>query len=323
MTVDHYDETADAAERRAARAVREHRRGDRRPARGPHGHRLRRRGPRERGRPHHGGPVRHRREHQLHGQGRPRPHLPRAHAAALRRARPAADDEPQRGAPADRVHRLRRGARRRDHGHLGGRPGAHHPGRHRPRVRAGGPRAARPRVPAHGPARRRARALRADRGGRRPGQARPPEPVRRHLRDHERRRHHGARARPRPVRAQARAQDHHRRRPHQVPAPQRAPGAPRRHGRDADQVRRLQGHRLRVGARRQPPRGHRQGRRGRQEGRARARPLGVPDRRHLRVAALRLRRPARPRRCGASRPRASAWCCTCARRAAASASSTS
>ena len=124
-----------------------------------------------------------------------------------------------------------------------------------PESRPGGPRAAGPRVPAHGPAGRRARALRADRGGRRPGQARRPQPVRRHLRDHERRRHHGARAGPRPVRAQARAQDHHRRRPHQVPAPQRAPGAARRHGRDADQVRRLQGHRLRVGARRQPPRG--------------------------------------------------------------------
>ena len=96
-----------------------------------------------------------------------------------------------------------------------------------------------------------------------------------------------------PYASAARAQDHHRRRPHQVPAAQRASGAPRRHGGDADQVRRLQGHRLRVRARRQPPRGHRQGRRRRQEGRAGARPLRVPHRRRVRLAALRLRRPAR------------------------------
>ena len=137
------------------------------------------------------------RDGQLHGRGRPRPHLPRADAAALWRARPAADDQPQRGAPADRVHGLRRVARGRDHGHLRGRPCAHHPGRHRPRVPSRRPRAARPRVPADGPAGRRARALRADRGGRRPGQAGRPQPVRRHLRDHERRRHDGPRAGPR------------------------------------------------------------------------------------------------------------------------------
>ena len=41
---------------------------------------------------------------------------------ALRAARPAADDRAQRGASRHRVHRLGRGPRRRDDGHLGGRP---------------------------------------------------------------------------------------------------------------------------------------------------------------------------------------------------------
>ena len=59
------------------------------------------------------------------------------------------------------------------------------------------PRAARSRVPAAREAGRRARAHRPDRGGRRPRAPRRPQPVRRRLRDHERRRHDGARRRPR------------------------------------------------------------------------------------------------------------------------------
>ena len=233
--------------------------------------------------------------------------------------------QPQRGAPADRLHRLHRGARGRHHRHLGGRPGAHHPGRHRPRVHARRPGAAGPRLPAHGPAGRRARARRPDRGGRRPGAARRPEPGRRHLRDHERRRHHGARARPR-----ARTPRKHglkiitvadlikyRRRNEQ-------PGAPRRHGRacppstatsrPSATSRCIDGsHHMAL------VKGDVAGK----QRRAGARALRVPHRRRLRLAALRLRRAAGRGACGASRPRATAWSSTCARRAAASASSTS
>ena len=46
-------------------------------------------------------------------------------------------------------------------------------------------------------------------------------PLGRDLRDHERRRHHGPRARSHPLRREARPQDRHRGRPHQVPASQR------------------------------------------------------------------------------------------------------
>ena len=59
---------------------------------------------------------------------------------------------------------------------------------------AGGPRAPRPHVPAAGARRRRARACRADRSGRRPVADRRPLPGRRDLRNHEPRRHDGARA---------------------------------------------------------------------------------------------------------------------------------
>ena len=93
-----------------------------------------------------------------------------------------------------------RGARRRHHRHLRGRPRAHHPGRRSTRVATGRPGAPGPHVPAAGPAGRRAGARRADRGSRRPGAPRRPQARRRHLRDHERRRHHGPRARPRAVR---------------------------------------------------------------------------------------------------------------------------
>ncbi len=66
-----------------------------------------------------------------------------------------------------------------------------------PESRAARPRPARPRLPAEGQARRRAGAHRADRGGRRPRAAGGPEPRRRDLRGHERRRHDGPRRRPR------------------------------------------------------------------------------------------------------------------------------
>ena len=67
-----------------------------------------------------------------------------------------------------------------------------------PDVRAARPRPAGPHLPAEGQARRRAGAHGPDRGGRRPRAARRPQPVRRDLRDHERRRHDGPRARTSP-----------------------------------------------------------------------------------------------------------------------------
>ena len=210
-------------------------------------------------------------------------------------------------------------------GHLGRRPRAHDPGRHRPGERARRPGAARPRVPAAGAAGRRARARRPDRGGRRPRAARRPATRRRDLRDHERRRHHGPRARPgRSSRSKhglkivtvADLIEYRRR--------TRTLVRPRRHGRAC------------------PPRTATSGSSatesvldgsqhvalvkgdvGGQGGRARARALRVPHRRRVRLAALRLRRPARTRPCGASRRRARASSSTCARRAAASACSTS
>ena len=67
--------------------------GDRGHPPGPVRGRRRRRGPRERGRPHDRGAVRDARGGQLHGHARARPDLPLPHGGALRRARPAADDE--------------------------------------------------------------------------------------------------------------------------------------------------------------------------------------------------------------------------------------
>ena len=54
-----------------------------------------------------------------------------------------------------------------------------------------------------------------------------------------------------------------------------------------------------------------------------ARPLAVPDRRRVRLAALRLRRRSCTPRCARSRSAAAACCSTCARRGAASGSRTS
>ena len=58
--------------------------------------------------------------------------LPLPDRGARRRARPAPDDRPQRGAARHRVHGLDRGARGRHDRHLRGRPRAHDPGRDRP-----------------------------------------------------------------------------------------------------------------------------------------------------------------------------------------------
>ncbi len=87
----------------------------------------------------------------------------------------------------------------REHGDLGRRPCAHDPGRHRPQGQSSGAGPARAHLPAQGEGRRGARARRADRGGSRSCPAGRPDPGSRDLRDHERRRLDGARARPRAV----------------------------------------------------------------------------------------------------------------------------
>ena len=83
-------------------AVQHRRGGDRGHPRRADGRGLRRRGPRERGRPHDGRPVLHARGDQLHGQGGARADLPRAHARPLRRARPGPDGGQERVALRDR-----------------------------------------------------------------------------------------------------------------------------------------------------------------------------------------------------------------------------
>ena len=80
-----------------------------------------------------------------------------------------------------------------------------------------GPRDPGPHLPADGARRRRAGARRPHRGRGRHRAARRPQPVRRDLRDHERRRHHGAPARPRRLRPAARPQGRHDRRPDRLP----------------------------------------------------------------------------------------------------------
>ncbi len=161
-----------------------------------------------------------------------------------------------------------------------------------PESRPQGPRAARPRVPAEEPRRRRARAGGPDRGGGRPRAPGRPEPRGRDLRGDERRRHDGARPRTRRLLRPPRAEHDHRRRPDRLPPPPRqARRAGRRHA-AADGLRRLRGGRIPLADRRQAPRGARQGRRRRRARRARAGALGVPHRRRVPLAALRLRRAA-------------------------------
>ncbi|CAA9474638.1 MAG: 3,4-dihydroxy-2-butanone 4-phosphate synthase / GTP cyclohydrolase II, partial [uncultured Solirubrobacteraceae bacterium] len=276
----------------AAEGVRAHRGGDRGHPRRADGRRLRRRGPRERGRPHDGRPVRDARGDQLHGARGPGPDLPGPDRGALRRAGPRSDGGQERVAVRDGLHRLDRGARGRHHGDLGRRPRAHHPGRHRSALVAARPCPARARVPAEGQAGRRPRAHGPDRGGDRPRAPGRPQPVRRDLRDHERRRDDGARGRPRALLPAPRPEDGHRGGPDRLPAPARPPRRARRLDRAADRLRRLHGRRLPVAGRRQAPCRDGQGRRARQARRPRARALGVPDRRRLPLAALRLRRAA-------------------------------
>ena len=196
-------------------------------------------------------------------------------------------------------------------GHLRRRPGADDPGRDRSDLDGLRPRPAGSHLPAAGPLRRRPQALRADRGGRRPRAARRARAGRRRLRDHERGRDDGARLRPGRLLRAPRAEDGHRRRPDRVPAQAREPRQARGLGEAPDGRRPLPGGRLRGGADRQASRRARQGRRRRRRGRSRPRPLRVPHRRRVPLAALRLRRAARlgaaPDRGRGARRRSSTW----------------
>ena len=310
------DDAARDPRRRAGlrQPLRDDRGGDRRDPPRQDGRRLRRRRPRERGRPGDGGAVRDAGGGQLHGQGGARADLPGADPGALPQARPQPDGGEERGAAADRLHRLDRGGGRGQHRDLRPRPRPHDPGRDRPRLGPPRHRRPRPHVPAAGERGRRARAHRPHRGERRPGAARGPDPGGRDLRGDERRRLDGPRPRPRPLLREARAADDHGRRPDRLPAQDREAGRTGRGDGAADRLRRLPGGRLPLAGRRQTPRrdGQRRGRRGR--GRARPRPQRVPHRRRLPQHALRLRRAARGLAVDDRGARAAASSSTCPRR---------
>ena len=215
---------------------------------------------------------------QLHGQGGARADLPVAHPRALRRARARPDGGQERVGVRDRVHDLDRGSVGRQHGHLGRRPRPHDPGRDRSQDQPARARPARPRVSFEGQAGRGAGARRSDRGGGRPRPARRPDPGRGDLRDHERRRHDGASARPRAVLRAPRPQDGHGRGSGRLPPPAREAGRAGRLDQAPDRVRRVHGRRVPLAGRQQAPRCARQGRRRRSGRCARPRALGVPDR---------------------------------------------
>ena len=144
-------------------------------------HPRRRRGPRERGRPLH-----RRREGdagggELHGQARPRPHLPGPDRREGPLARPAAHGPggAERLQLRHRLHGLHRGGPRRHHRDQRQGPGPHHPHRRGPGRQAHRPGPPRPRLPAAGPGGRRAGARRPDRGLGGPGPAGRAEPGRR------------------------------------------------------------------------------------------------------------------------------------------------
>ena len=178
----------------------------------------------------------------------------------------------------------------------------------RPRHPAHRPEPARAHLPAALPRRRRAEAGRAHRGHRRPGPGGRAVPGRGAVRDRDRGQvGDGPAARARAVRQEARPAAHLHRRADPLPAPQREAGAPGLRGPHPGRGRPVPGLRLRVRARRRAAPGPRHGRRGRPRGRAGPGALRVPDRRRLRLAALRLR-PAAPGVAGPDRGRRAAAC---------------
>ena len=235
-----------------------------------------------------------------------------------------ADGHGQHRGPAHRLHRERRLPPRHHDGHLGHRPRRHHRRPDRSLHPAHRPEPARAHLPVALPRRRRAQAGRAHRGDRRPGPGRRPHPGRSPVRDRDRGQvGDGAAARARALRQEARSAHHLHRRADPLPAPQREAGAPGLRGPHPGRGRPVPGLRLRVRARRRAASRPRHGRGRRPGGRAGPGALRVPDRRRLRLPALRLRPPAAgiagPDRGGGPR-RARSTCA--ATRAAASGSAT-
>ncbi len=260
----HDDKDEDRQRRpQGARSVRPDRGRRRGVPRRPDDHRRRRRGSRERGRPDDRGGEGHARSDQLHGAPRPRADLPVDDARAARRARDSADGLAEHVAVRDRRSACSIEAKgRTTTGISAADRAATVLAAIDPATQAVGSGAARPHVSAAGPHRRRDRARGADRGGGRSRADRRALSGRRHLRNHERRRHDGARAAAREVREEARPADDHDRGSDQVPHPHRVAGQARRVGEAADRVRRLPGSRVResarqAGARRAGARRHR------------------------------------------------------------------
>ena len=164
---------------------------------------------------------------------RPRADLPGADPGPLRRARARPDGGQERVAVRDALHRLDRGARGRHDRHL-----APHDRAHTIQVAIDPRDAARATSSSRGhvfPLKAKPGGVLErtgpDRGGGRPRPAGRPDPGRRDLRDHERRRDDGARPRPDPLLRAPRAEDDHRRRPDRLPPQARQ--ARRARGRDA------------------------------------------------------------------------------------------
>ncbi len=180
----------------------------------PHDRGHRRRRPRKRRRPHHGGREDHARSHQLHGQVRARSGLPRHDRGAAGLSSPGPDVGGEHLQLRHRLHRIHRRQGRRHHRHLGVRSRRNHSRRHRslhPAQRSG---ASRTRLSAARAQRRRAGSRRTDRSLGRSRAAGRHGSGGRDLRDHERRRHHGARAAAHRVLPPARPEDADRRRTH-------------------------------------------------------------------------------------------------------------
>ena len=178
---------------------------------------------------------------------------------AARGARDSADGGAEHRALRYGLLRVDRGQGRHEHRNLGERPRGDGAGGHRSDDTARRSRAARPHVSVAGAQRRRARARRSDRSRGRSLAHRRTVSRRRHLRNHERRRHDGAGAGADEVRQAAQAADDHHRRPDSVPdaGPRRWCGASPA-AIAADRARRLPGHRVRESHRPRNPRRARQ-----------------------------------------------------------------
>ena len=234
----------------------------------------------------------HARGGELHGDPRPWDRLLARCRLAPRRAADPPDGVDQRRR-RHRVHGVDRLPARRHDGHQRARPRGHRGGGRRSGRRAAGLPSPRPRVPAPREGGRRASARRPHRGGRRPRAARRALPCGRDLRGDARGRDDGPAAGARPRRAGLRPEADLDRRPDRVPATARGARPAGRRGHAAHRMGGLPRLRLRQHRRRADPRCPRARRPRRRRQGAHSCPLRVPHGRRVRVAAVRLRPPAR------------------------------